>query len=127
MLFDLRLRMYRALKPLQWPLSRVVRIPRPVMFVGPGSARRLCTTVGEFGHRRVMIVTDAVLTRLGVVAPLRDALAAAGIDVAVHDAITPDPTYTVLQAGYEATRAHGGDALLAVGGGSVIDAAKVIG
>jgi len=127
MLFDLRLRVYRALKPLQWPLSRVIRIPRPVMFVGPGSAQRLCTSLGQFGHVRVTIVTDETLAKLGVVAPLRDALAAQGIDVAVHDAITPDPTYPVLQAGYEAAKAHGSDALLAVGGGSVIDAAKVIG
>jgi alcohol dehydrogenase class IV len=127
MLFDLRLRVYRALKPLQWPLSRVIRIPRPVLFIGPGSARRLCTSIGDFGHRRVSIITDAVLAKLGVVEPLRDALAARGIDVAIHDAITPDPTYPVLQAGYEVAKAHGSDALLAVGGGSVIDAAKVIG
>jgi alcohol dehydrogenase class IV len=33
----------------------------------------------------------------------------------------------VLQAGYEAVRAHGSDSILAVGGGSVIDAAKVMG
>jgi alcohol dehydrogenase class IV len=47
--------------------------------------------------------------------------------VAIHDAITPDPTFPVLEAGHAAVRAHGSDALLAVGGGSVIDAAKVIG
>jgi alcohol dehydrogenase class IV len=45
----------------------------------------------------------------------------------VHDGITPDPTYPVLQAGYEAVRVHRSDAILAVGGGSAIDAAKVIG
>jgi len=127
MLFDLHLRAYRALKPLQWPLSRVIRIRRPTMFVGPGSARRLCTSLGQFGHRRVMIITDAMLVQLGLVAPLRDALVAQGADVAVHDAITPDPTWPVLQAGHQAVMAHRSDALLAVGGGSVIDAAKVIG
>jgi alcohol dehydrogenase class IV len=74
-----------------------------------------------------MIVTDAVLVKLGLVEPLRQALLAQGIDVAVHDGITPDPTYPVLQAGYEAVRAHRSDAILAVGGGSAIDAAKVIG
>ena len=45
----------------------------------------------------------------------------------MHDGITPDPTYPVLQAGFEAVRAHRSDAILAVGGGSAIDAAKVIG
>jgi alcohol dehydrogenase class IV len=112
---------------LLWPVSRVVAIPRPTLFVGPGSALRLCASLGQFGFRRVLIVTDAVLVRLGLVEPLQRALAAQGIDVAVHDGITPDPTYPVLQAGYDAARAHRCDAILAVGGGSAIDAAKVIG
>jgi alcohol dehydrogenase class IV len=126
MSLELRLLGYRLIKPMQWPVSRVVAIPRPVAFVGPDSARRLCTLIGQSGVRRVMIVTDAVLVQLGLIGPIRDVLAAHGIDVAVHDAITPDPTYPVLQAGHAAVRAHGSDAILAVGGGSVIDAAKVI-
>ncbi len=126
MLFQLRLWIHRLLKPLLWPVSRIVAIPRPTLFVGPGSARRLCASLGDFGSRRVMIVTDTVLVRLGLIEPLRRDLEARGIDVAVHDGITPDPTYPMLQAGYEAVRAHGSDAILAVGGGSVIDAAKVI-
>jgi alcohol dehydrogenase len=127
MLFELRLFAYRLLKPFMWPVSRVVAIPRPTLFVGPDSALRLCASIGQFGFRRVMIVTDAVLVKLQIVEPIRQALAEQGIDVAVHDAITPDPTFPVLEAGHAAVRAHGSDAILAVGGGSVIDAAKVIG
>ncbi len=123
----MRLFGYRLLKPLNWPVSRAVAMPRPTLFVGADASRRLCASIGQFGYRRVMIVTDAVLVKLGLVEPLRQALLAQGIDVAVHDGITPDPTYPVLQAGYEAVRAHRSDAILAVGGGSAIDAAKVIG
>jgi len=124
--FNLRLLAYRALKPLQWPVSRVVAIPRPAAFVGPDSALRLCRMIGQSGVKRTIIITDAVLTKLGLVDPLRTALQQDGIDVAIHDAITPDPTYPVLQAGLAAVKQHGSDAILAVGGGSVIDAAKVI-
>jgi alcohol dehydrogenase class IV len=126
MLFALRLFAYRLVKPLQWPTSRVVAIPRPTTFVGPGAALRLCDSIAQFGLKRVLIVTDAVLVKLGLVEPLRRALAEQGVDVAIHDGITPDPTYDVLQKGYEAARAHHSDAILAIGGGSVIDAAKVI-
>jgi len=126
MLFALRLLAYRILKVFQWPTSRVVPIPRPTTFVGPGSAQRLCDAIAQFGLRRVFIVTDAILVKLGIVEPLRAALVARGVEVAVHDGITPDPTHDVLQRGFEAARAHGSDAILAVGGGSVIDAAKVI-
>ena len=62
-----------------------------------------------------MIITDAVLVKLQIVEPIRQALAAQGIDVAIHDAITPDPTFPVLEAGLAAVRAHGSDAILAVG------------
>src|SRR5689334_21479908 len=118
MLLSLRLLGYRLLKPLQWPVSRLVPIPRPTAFVGAGSALRLCTMIGQSGARRVLIVTDAVLVELGLVQPLKEALEAQGIDVAVHDGITPDPTYPVLEAGLAAARAHRCDAILAVGGGS---------
>ena len=121
-----RLLAYRLAKPLQWPTSRIIAIPRPTSFVGPGSALRLCAMIGQSGATRVMIVTDAVLVKLGLVEPIRRKLADAGLAVAVHDGITPDPTYPVLTAGYDAVRAHGSDAILAIGGGSVIDAAKVI-
>jgi len=126
MLFPLRLLAYRLVKPLQWPTSRVVAIPRPTTFVGPGSALKLCDSIALFGLRRVLIVTDAVLVKLGLVEPLRQALASRGVEVAVHDGSTPDPTYDVLERGLEASRAHRADSILAVGGGSVIDAAKII-
>jgi alcohol dehydrogenase class IV len=126
MLFALRLFAYRLVKPLQWPTSRVVAIPRPTTFVGPDAALRLCDSIAKFGLRRVLVVTDTVLVKLGIVEPLRRALEERGVNVAVHDGITPDPTYDVLQRGLDAARAHGSDAILAVGGGSVIDAAKVI-
>jgi len=127
MLFALRLFAYRLVKPFQWPTSRVVPIPRPTTFVGPDAALKLCDSIAQFGFRRVLIVTDAILVKLGLVEPLRRALVERGVDVAVHDGITPDPTHDVLQRGYEAAKSHRSEAILAVGGGSVIDAAKVIG
>jgi len=126
MLFGLRLFAYRLLKLLQWPTSRVVPIPRPTTFVGAGAALRLCDSIAQFGLKRVLIVTDAMLVKLGIVEPMRAALAARGVEVGVHDGITPDPTYDVLQRGCDAAKAHRADALLAIGGGSVIDAAKII-
>ncbi|MBP9593076.1 MAG: iron-containing alcohol dehydrogenase, partial [Steroidobacteraceae bacterium] len=87
---------------------------------------RLCESIGLFGLGRTLIVTDAGLVQLGLVEPLRQSLVAQGVDVLVYDGITPDPTYEVLERGHEAAQAHRCDSILAVGGGSVIDAAKVI-
>ena len=126
MLFELRMRAYRFLKLFMQPVVKLVPQPRPVVFVGPDAAPRLCRMMGGFGLRRVLIVTDAVLVKLGVVAPLRRVLVEQGIDVALFDSILPDPTYPVVKQGDAAALAHKSDAILAVGGGSSIDAAKVI-
>ncbi len=126
MLFQLQLLAYRLIKPFMKPVSRLVAIPRPVLFVGAGSTPRLCQLIGGSGSKRCLIVTDAVLAKLGLVEPVRRALEAQGIDVAVFDGIVPDPTHDVLDRGLVALRTHGSDSILAVGGGSSIDAAKVI-
>ena len=89
MLFALRLFAYRLVKPLQWPTSRVVAIPRPTTFVGPDAALRLCDSIAKFGLRRVLLVTDTVLVKLGMkpLAALRSATsvnaALIGVDAGV--------------------------------------------
>ncbi len=126
MLFELRLLFYRFLKMFMKPVSRVIAVPRPILFVGPDSAQRLCDLIASSGYRRVLIATDSILAGLGLIEPLRGRMIGHGVDVVVFDGIIPDPTDDVLERGSAAVRAHGSDAILAVGGGSSIDAAKVI-
>lgn len=126
MLLQLQLLAFRIFKPVMKPVSRLISIPRPVLFVGAGSTASLCQLIGGSGAKRVLVVTDAVLAKLGVVEPARRALEAEGVAVAVFDGIIPDPTHDVLDKGLAAVRAQGSDAILAIGGGSSIDAAKII-
>jgi alcohol dehydrogenase len=107
-------------------VTKLIPIPQPVLLVGPGSAAKLGQTVADFGHRKLLLVTDAVITRLGLAAPLTEALRAAGTAFVVFDAITPDAPIPVIEQGLELYRSEGCDAVIAVGGGSVMDAAKVI-
>jgi len=107
-------------------VTRLVPIPQPVLLVGPGSAARLGQAIADFGHRRLLLVTDTVITRLGLMAPLTEALRAGGADFVVFDAITPDAPIPLIEQGLDLYRAEGCDAIVAFGGGSVMDAAKVI-
>jgi alcohol dehydrogenase class IV len=107
-------------------VTKLIPIPQPVLLVGPGSAAKLGQTIGDFGHRKLLLVTDAVITRLGLAAPLTEALRAAGTAFVVFDAITPDAPIPVIEQGLELYRSEGCDAVIAIGGGSVLDAAKVI-
>jgi len=107
-------------------VTRLVPIPQPLLLSGPGSALRLAAAVADFGHRRVLVVSDAQLVRLGLLAPLTDALAAAGCAFDLFAEVEPDAPIPVVERGLALMQRQRSDAVLAVGGGSVIDAAKVI-
>jgi len=115
-----------VLKNAAGVVTKRLPIPQPLLMVGAGSAARLAQAVGDFGHRKVLVVTDAQLMGLGLLAPVLDALAAAGCACAVFDEITPDAPIPLIERGIAFFEREQCDAVLAVGGGSVIDAAKVI-
>jgi len=104
----------------------VVPAPRPIVLLGAASSLQLCDTISHVGVRRVLVVTDAVLLKLGVVEPLVQRLAELNIDTQIFSEVTPDPTLTVVEQGLAMLQRSRCDAVLAVGGGSSIDAAKVI-
>ena len=116
-----------ALKRAVGVATRVLPIPQPTLLVGPGSSARLGETIGGLGHRRLLIVTDAVISRLGLARPLLDALAAAGAGFVVFDEITPDAPIPLVEKGIALYLREGCDAIVAFGGGSVMDSAKAIG
>jgi len=107
-------------------IMRVLRASQPILLTGPGSAQQMCRDMAMLGARRVLIVTDAMLVKIGLIAPLKEALEAAGVECAVYDGVEPDPTHAQIEAGLALAREQGSDAILAVGGGSPMDAAKVI-
>ena len=90
------------------------------VFFGPGALERLRQVEGK----RVLIVTDHFMNQMGV--PERVASFLTGCTVSVFDGVVPDPPIEVVTAGVEAFRDCGAQAVIAVGGGSTIDAAKAI-
>jgi len=100
--------------------------PKPAMFLGPGSAAQLCDCIASLGFKKILIVTDKPLLDLGVINPTIDALNKAGVASVVYDGVVPDPTHAVVNRGIARLQQESCDAVLAFGGGSSIDAAKVI-
>lgn len=105
---------------------RFLPIPQPKLLVGPGSSGRLGQAIAGFGHAKILIVTDAVIVKLGLLKDLTDALSAGGARYVVFDEITPDAPIPLIERGIDFYKEHECDAIVAVGGGSPIDASKAI-
>ena len=56
-------------------ITRKLPIPQPLLLVGPGSSAKLGSAIADFGHRKLLIVTDASIAALGLLSPMTDALA----------------------------------------------------
>lgn len=101
-------------------------IPQPMLLVGPGASRRLGQALCGFGHRKILIVTDEVVSGMGLPDALTEALSAGGVAHVMFDEVTPDAPIPVIEKGIAFCERHGCDAVVAFGGGSPMDAAKTI-
>lgn len=117
---------HKAFLTLVKVLVNLAPSPSYMAFAGRGSAAQLCRHIARSGVGRLLVVTDKPLRELGLVDRVTDVLTASGIDLAVYDGVQPNPGFDQVRAGAEVLRQHGSEAVLAVGGGSSIDAAKII-
>lgn len=80
----------------------------------------------RLGAKRALIVTDPGVAAAGLIAPVRKSLEGSGLEVAVFDAVSPNPTEANVDAGVAAYEDAGAEILVGLGGGSPMDAAKAI-
>jgi alcohol dehydrogenase class IV len=97
--------------------------PSTVVF-GENTFTRVPEFLKRFIEERILIVTDNTLVKLGLVSRLEKVLDASGFDYVIYDQVTPEPTVAVANAVGQFARGNNIRALIAFGGGSVIDVAK---
>lgn len=78
------------------------------------------------GSKRAMIVTDKPLMDLGLVAKVTDALDAINMDYEIFYDVKPDPDLSTVKAGLKMMNGYKPDVIIALGGGSPMDAAKIM-
>lgn len=78
------------------------------------------------GKKRVFIVTDSFLYENGYTKPITDKLDEMGIAHTTFFDVEPDPTLASAKAGAIQMQAFKPDAIIALGGGSAMDAAKIM-
>lgn len=94
----------------------------PEVVFGPDALSHLA----ELKGKSAFIVTDKNIVKLGFVDKVKEQLSQAGITATVFDEVEPDPSLQTVQKGVALMNQYGPDLVVAVGGGSVMDAAKAM-
>lgn len=100
-------------------------VPSTVI-AGAGALRELAPQLARRGLSRVLLVTDSYMVSSGLAARVASDLAATSIAVEIFAEVQPDPSEENVLAGFARLQASGAQAVVALGGGSPIDCAKVI-
>ena len=98
----------------------------PRIEFGDGAIQNLGEHIKSFGCKRPLLVSDAGVINAGILAKAIDALNASGLTHTTYSDIEPNPTDLSINDGVEAYKSEACDVVVAVGGGSVMDAAKAI-
>ncbi|MGK7913922.1 MAG: bifunctional acetaldehyde-CoA/alcohol dehydrogenase [Synechococcus sp.] len=99
------------------------RVPPKVYF----KAGCIPVALGDLAHKkRAFVVTDRALYELGYTKEITDTLETLGIAHHVFFDVEPDPSLSNVQLGLDAINHFQPDTIIAVGGGSPMDAAKVM-
>lgn len=106
------------------PVIKIVSKPTPVTYIGPGRAREAGRLLRTLGARKALVITDGFLHQSGLLDGLLEGIRAAEVECAVFDGVQPDPTFAIVADARQACA--GCDAVVAVGGGSVLDTAKAV-
>jgi alcohol dehydrogenase class IV len=102
------------------------KVPTETVY-GWGCAAEVGPRAAQDGFRSVLLVTDRGVRRAGLTESVERSLRAAGITYHVFDAISPNPRDIEAEECLSAIEGTEADLLVAIGGGSTIDAAKAAG
>ena len=95
-------------------------------YFGRDSRNKLAEELRARGHQKVLIISDYSLMDAGVTEKVVDVVDKAGLTYFVFNHVKPNPTVKNVQDGLTLAQINNVDAIVAVGGGSVIDTAKAI-
>lgn len=114
----------------QWVLSRVLHLTehkKQTLLAAPDAVLLLPALFRKRRISRILLVTTPGFIRRGTLTSLLDGCKKENISVTIFSEIAPDPQIESVEQGFRLYQQIQAQAILAIGGGSVLDTAKLIG
>lgn len=96
------------------------------IFFGIGALDNLNLEFSNRGWRSALVITDQGIPQTGLLSKLEDVLKASNVEYKVYDGVVPNPTVKVIEEARRSAKSFDPDVLIGFGGGSSLDAAKVV-
>lgn len=99
----------------------------PVSLIGPGALTELKSDLLSSNFKKVLLVTDKILVKIGIAEKVEEILKECSLDCIVYDAVKQNPTVENVNLGLLAYQQNSCDCIITLGGGSPQDCGKAIG
>ena len=96
-------------------------------YFGKGAIKEIINELQSRHFQKILVTTGEDLLEFGVATKVTDLLRDAGINFEVYTDIKPNPTIENIKNGVDVCKRFDAQAIVAIGGGSIIDASKAIG
>lgn len=99
----------------------------PLSLIGPGALNELKNDLQSSNFKKVLLVTDSILVKIGIAEKVEAILLECDLDYVVYDAVKQNPTVQNVEVGLVAYQQNACDCIITLGGGSPQDCGKAIG
>lgn len=110
---------------LLYIVSDHLRLPPTETLEGDGACEKIGDYCKKKGYTHALVVTDKEIMKLGVPCNMLTSLKQAGIAYTIYDGVLPNPTLRMSQEASMMGKKNKADIIIAFGGGSSIDCAKL--
>ena len=114
------------IRKLPGVVIKAVPLPDPETVSGYGSRDKAGELCRKNGFDRVLLVTDKTVFSLGLHEKITASLAEAGIAYSMFSEISSEPNLDIIDGGRQTLVECRADAMIALGGGAVLDSCKMI-
>ncbi len=116
----------KQIRRLPGKVIHTIPLPEPEVTVGHGARREIGAMCQKAGYKQVLVVTDETLHHLHYDEAILESLKAAGVNASLFCDIHSEPTIAIIEAGRQQALQTKAEAIIALGGGSVMDSCKMI-